>query len=117
MVTAWLGNTPKIALKHYLMTTDADFQKAAQNPVHCGDDSVQKSGAAGQRAILENTRKKRRKPLIIKGLCYNLQEACQSLQESLAERTGFEPADQFPGHGFSKPALSTTQPPLQVLIA
>lgn len=29
-----------------------------------------------------------------------------------AERTGFEPADQFPGHRFSKPALSTTQPPL-----
>ncbi len=31
---------------------------------------------------------------------------------SRAERTGFEPADQFPGHRFSKPALSTTQPPL-----
>ena len=30
-----------------------------------------------------------------------------------AERTGFEPADQFPGHRFSKPALSTTQPPLR----
>ncbi len=31
-----------------------------------------------------------------------------------AERTGFEPADQLPGHGFSKPALSTTQPPLRI---
>ena len=31
-----------------------------------------------------------------------------------AERTGFEPADQLPGHRFSKPALSTTQPPLPV---
>ena len=30
-----------------------------------------------------------------------------------AERTGFEPADRFPGHRFSKPALSTTQPPLR----
>jgi len=27
------------------------------------------------------------------------------LRNDLAERTGFEPADQFPGHGFSKPAL------------
>ena len=27
-VVAWLGNTPKIALKHYLMVTDADFEKA-----------------------------------------------------------------------------------------
>lgn len=53
VVTAWLGNTPKIAMKHYLMTTDADFQKAAgggalqkamqmvtgalQNAVHTGE--------------------------------------------------------------------------------
>jgi hypothetical protein len=41
VVTAWLGNTPKIALKHYLMTTDSDFQKAAQNPAHYGDNSTQ----------------------------------------------------------------------------
>ncbi len=30
-----------------------------------------------------------------------------------AERTGFEPAGQFPTHRFSKPAPRTTQPPLQ----
>ena len=28
-VTAWLGNTPTVAQKHYLMVTDADFDKAA----------------------------------------------------------------------------------------
>jgi len=43
VVTAWLGNTPKIAMKHYLMTTDSDFQKAVQNavrnPVQLGADS------------------------------------------------------------------------------
>jgi hypothetical protein len=34
--------------------------------------------------------------------------------QDLTERTGFEPADRgIPGHRFSKPALSTTQPPLQ----
>lgn len=27
-VTAWIGNTPTIALKHYLQVTDADFDKA-----------------------------------------------------------------------------------------
>jgi hypothetical protein len=31
VVTAWLGNTPRIALKHYLMTTDADFERAAKS--------------------------------------------------------------------------------------
>ena len=39
-------------------------------------------------------------------------QALASLGLMPAERTGFEPADQFPGHRFSKPTLSTTQPPL-----
>ena len=30
VVTAWLGNTPHIALKHYLQVTDADFEKASK---------------------------------------------------------------------------------------
>jgi integrase len=29
VVAGWLGNTPKIAAKHYLMTTDDDFDRAA----------------------------------------------------------------------------------------
>ena len=29
VVTGWLGNTPAIALRHYLLTTDEDFQRAA----------------------------------------------------------------------------------------
>jgi len=29
VVTAWLGNTPTIALRHYLLTTDADFDRAS----------------------------------------------------------------------------------------
>ena len=43
VVTAWLGNTPTIAMRHYLLTTNADFERAAggktrtekavQNPV------------------------------------------------------------------------------------
>jgi len=28
VVTAWLGNTPSIALRHYLLTTDGDFDRA-----------------------------------------------------------------------------------------
>ncbi len=37
VVTAWMGNTPKIALIHYPMVTDADFQKAMQNPIHSSE--------------------------------------------------------------------------------
>jgi hypothetical protein len=28
VVTAWLGNTLKIAMRHYLLTTEADFERA-----------------------------------------------------------------------------------------
>src|SRR5947207_14530010 len=45
------------------------------------------------------------------------QAACEQAlakgTQGSAERTGFEPADPLRGHGFSKPALSTAQPPLR----
>jgi integrase len=31
VVTQWLGNTPRIALKHYLQVTDADFDRASES--------------------------------------------------------------------------------------
>ena len=37
VVTSWLGNTPRIALKHYLQVTDADYQRAAKETVAGGD--------------------------------------------------------------------------------
>lgn len=39
VVTAWLGNTPRIALKHYLQVTDADFERAAEVREKCGAES------------------------------------------------------------------------------
>ena len=57
VVTAWLGNTPKIAMKHYLMTTEDDFSraigrlvdKALQNAVQPTANSGAKDGAAASR--------------------------------------------------------------------
>ena len=54
VVTFWLGNTPRIAMKHYLMATEEDFskamgrmvEKAVQNQVQFSDNSGAKSGAA-----------------------------------------------------------------------
>ena len=45
VVTAWLGNTPQIAMKHYLQVTDDDFERASQG----GAKSGAESGAAGAR--------------------------------------------------------------------
>jgi len=32
VVCAWLGNTPKVAMKHYLQVTDEDYRKASESP-------------------------------------------------------------------------------------
>ncbi len=93
VVTAWLGNTPKIALKHYLMVAESDFAKAvagaAQNPAQY----VQEMACKARNQETQNPG--------FSGVCEPLRY-CTSVK---AERTGFEPADQFPGHRFSKPAL------------
>lgn len=41
VVTAWIGNTPKIALGHYLQALDADFAKAVKGGAESGAVVVQ----------------------------------------------------------------------------
>jgi len=50
VVTAWLGNTPRIALKHYLQVTDADFEQAAEAPEKGGAESAQNAAQPGRAA-------------------------------------------------------------------
>ena len=92
VVTAWLGNTPRIAMKHYLMVTEADFQKAVQNPVQlftkAVQNPVQQPAANGRNGLQETTQAPG-----IPGLVPIIAFPCNTLQESLAERTGFEPAE------------------------
>jgi len=38
VVCAWLGNSSRVARKHYLQLTDAHFEKAAQNPAQPAQD-------------------------------------------------------------------------------
>lgn len=46
VVTDWLGNSPKIAIKHYLQTTEEHFQKATQNPTYSGAARVREDSQA-----------------------------------------------------------------------
>ena len=41
VVTAWLGNTPRIAMKHYLQVTDAYFERASQGGAESGARAAQ----------------------------------------------------------------------------
>ncbi|MBL8830253.1 MAG: tyrosine-type recombinase/integrase [Planctomycetaceae bacterium] len=45
VVTAWLGNTPTIALRHYLLTTDADFERASRGDGKAVQKAVQHDDA------------------------------------------------------------------------
>jgi integrase len=55
-VTAWLGNTPKIATKHYLMVTDADFDLASANATHFTTHAVPETGGLERNAIPKERR-------------------------------------------------------------
>jgi len=43
VVTAWLGNTPRIAMRHYLQVVEADFEKAQKSGAESGVQAVQKA--------------------------------------------------------------------------
>jgi len=47
VVTAWMGNTPRIAMKHYLQVTDADFDRAVQR---AGESGAQSGARVAQNA-------------------------------------------------------------------
>jgi integrase len=54
VVTAWLGNTPRIAIKHYLHPTDADFKKATAGGAGSGAKSGATVGCAIQQPAARN---------------------------------------------------------------
>jgi len=59
VVTAWIGNTPIVAIKHYLQILDSDFAKAIQGNAQSGAESgavvVQKAVQTGAAPIEPET--------------------------------------------------------------
>ena len=45
VVTAWMGKSPQIAMKHSCMVTDADFKKARRGNPDATPPEGEKSGA------------------------------------------------------------------------
>ena len=87
VVTNWLGNTPRIAMKHYLLVTDADFQKALQNPVHSTAKALQKAVRPGVTSSCTEAQETTQ-ALGIQGLVLVGAIPGNFVQESRAERTG-----------------------------
>ncbi|MEO1994523.1 MAG: phage integrase SAM-like domain-containing protein [Planctomycetaceae bacterium] len=58
VVCKWMGNSPKVAQKHYLQTTEEHFAKAVHNPVQqssAGGGNAPSGGPAGDEKTPENT--------------------------------------------------------------
>jgi integrase len=88
VTTAWLGNTPTIALKHYLQVLDTDFEKAAKSGAESGAVEVQnvvQSRSAGR--SLEMTRTPQ--PLVFVGVGCPLSSAGTSCSNTRVGATGF----------------------------
>jgi integrase len=88
VVCAWMGNTEAVASKHYLMVTEEDFQKAAQNPAQLGSKAVH---FRAQQASATDTQENEETP-------GNAGETCVSSVLSgvpKAEGTGLEPAAPY----------------------
>ena len=108
VVATWLGNTPRVALKHYLMTTEADFERAAgggaeaaQKAAHSGDDSAQ-NPAQPISATTRQERQETTKPQGALGVWPLSADDGESWLESLADGEGFEPPVHERAQQFSR---------------
>ncbi len=81
-VTAWLGNSPQIAVKHYLQVTEEHFQKAVQNPVQYAAVSGRIDSQAEQRDAIE--------PCVC-GAAQDNAAPCDNTGPHQAPRLGLEP--------------------------
>ena len=74
VVTAWLGNTPKVAMRHYLMTTYEHFAAAVKddNPTNegCAGKAAQKAARQAHvstRSVPQSTMAANKKPRFCRG--------------------------------------------------
>jgi hypothetical protein len=82
VVTSWLGNTPSVAMRHYLMTTDQHFDDAVS-----GARETAQQAHAGCRTERKRGLSKNDQTLNLPGFATN----CDSVQFAEVAAEGFEP--------------------------
>jgi len=92
VVTAWLGNTPRVALRHYLQVTESDFAIAVQNPVQATHDSAQTVQNPVQ-PTAATTRQETTEPQGTLGVRFDVAGCGENRPESLVVRA--EPSSKF----------------------
>lgn len=87
VVTSWLGNTPNIAMRHYLMTTDAHFQAALKGTTEAAQNPAQQAHAR-ERTNPQAAMAAHEKTPELPGFA----DSCDCVQLPGMAGTGFEPA-------------------------
>lgn len=83
VVTAWLGNSPKVALRHYLMTTEAHFAAAVAKTAHETAQNTPAEAGTASPVRSEAHQKPRPKP--------GCSIACDPVQRRRMAEVGLEP--------------------------
>ena len=87
VVTSWLGNTPSVAMRHYLMTTDEHFDAAVRGTPESPQKAAQ-SAHAMKRTEPQTTWAAHEKTPVLPGFA----SGCDSTLPPEMAGTGFEPA-------------------------
>jgi len=94
VVCAWLGNSQRVAQKHYLQVTDADFDRAAGGGAESGalgHEKAAQNQAQPTSAVSRQPSQETHKALVNQGLCTVLAKAGEPWQGRQVTPTGFEP--------------------------
>jgi integrase len=86
-VTSWLGNTPSVAMRHYLMTTDAHFDAAIQGEPEAAQNPAQRAHAE-ERTEAQPVGTAHEKTPVLQGFA----SRCDVVHKCSIAGTGFEPA-------------------------
>ena len=86
-VTSWLGNTPSVALRHYLMTTDEHFAAAVKGETKAAQNTAQHAHVSGGSKSQSDPTAQQKTP-VLPGSA----SGCDDMQTTQMAGTGFEPA-------------------------
>jgi len=87
VVTSWLGNTPSVALRHYLITTEEHFQSALDGTTKAAHNPAQQVHVLGRNESQAEVTAHEKTPEL-----QGFASHCESVQELEVAGTGFEPA-------------------------
>jgi integrase len=99
VVCSWLGNSPKVAQRSYLLTTESDFQKAIRGGTESGTVGA-KSGTESGTAHRSNNKHGQATE---QGKHREKVKSPAFFGAKLADGEGFEPTDAFRRLRFSRP--------------